>query len=46
MVKDAITLQAAARVYGVSAVWIYAGSVAGAKLVPLWYGAPKMDLAA
>jgi transcriptional regulator with XRE-family HTH domain len=46
MVKDGVTLQAAARVYGVSAVWLYAGAVAGAKLVPHWYGAPKMDLAA
>lgn len=46
MVKDSITLTAAARVYGVSAVWLYAGGVAGAKLTPAWYGTPKTALSA
>jgi transcriptional regulator with XRE-family HTH domain len=37
MVAEPATLQRAARAYGVSDVWLYAGGHAGAKLVPEWY---------
>lgn len=46
MVSDPFTLYRAARAYGVSDVWLYAGRAAGSRLVPDWYGAPKLELAA
>lgn len=46
MASDPTTLVRAARAYGVSDVWLYAGNAAGEKLVPAWYGAPVMGLAA
>lgn len=46
MVNDPFTLVRAAKVYGVSDVWLYAGEAAPARLVPSWYGAPKLELAA
>jgi len=46
MVNDAFTLVKAARTYGVSDVWLYAGAAAPERLRPEWYGAPKLELAA
>jgi transcriptional regulator with XRE-family HTH domain len=37
MVSDPATLVRAARAYGVSDVWLYAGAVAGHRFVPSWY---------
>jgi transcriptional regulator with XRE-family HTH domain len=39
MVSDPATLVRAARAYGVSEVWLYAGGMAGERLVPAWYRA-------
>lgn len=46
MVDNPMTIRNAAAIYGVSDVWLYAGAMAGAKFVPNWYGAPKLELAA
>lgn len=37
MVSDPRTLSRAAGIYGVSDVWLYAGGIAGRKLIPEWY---------
>ena len=37
MVSDPATLVRAAKTYGVSDVWLYAGGHAGPRLVPDWY---------
>lgn len=37
MVSDPRTLTRAASLYGVSDVWLYAGGLAGSRLVPGWY---------
>lgn len=46
MVADPATLVRAASAYGVSQVWLYAGAHAGQKLIPDWYGAPRLELGA
>lgn len=42
MVSDPRTLVRAANTYGVSDVWLYAGGVAGRKLIPEWYAQAKV----
>jgi transcriptional regulator with XRE-family HTH domain len=37
MVSDPATLVRAAKTYGVSQVWLYAGAGGGARFVPDWY---------
>jgi transcriptional regulator with XRE-family HTH domain len=46
MVSDPATLVRAARVYGVSDVWLYAGQAAGTRFVPEWYSLPQQELEA
>lgn len=41
MVTDPATLVRAAKLYGVSDVWLYAGGLGGAKLTPDWYYVPE-----
>jgi len=43
MVSDPRTLSRAAKVYGVSDVWLYAGGVAGQKLIPEWYAPAQVS---
>lgn len=45
MVADPATIVRAAKAYGVSDVWLYAGAIAGHRFVPDWYRCEALEAA-